>query len=170
MTTLEAPPRVVLELGCGKRPSPGATLRHDRTKHAPHVDVAWDLNEMAWPMDDKSCDVVMALDVIEHVRQPLEYIMGELWRILRPGGQLMLRVPAWDSSVGWRDPQHVRLFTEETFAYFDPDQPLGQEYGAMYFPDGPWFTVLSVERTNPDRFGVGDIGVLLAKRERPVAG
>ena len=79
-----------------------------------------------------------------------------------------MRLPAYDNPVSYRDPTHARFFHEETFQYFDPSTGLWKNYGHFYYPDGPWFTVVSVERINPDpRYGIGDLGFLLRKRERP---
>lgn len=45
------------------------------------------------PFDDGSFDLALALDVIEHVPDDMR-ALGELSRVLRPGGSLMVTVPA----------------------------------------------------------------------------
>jgi len=45
------------------------------------------------PFADSSFDLVLALDIIEHVPDDLQ-ALRELYRILRPGGSLLVTVPA----------------------------------------------------------------------------
>jgi SAM-dependent methyltransferase len=47
------------------------------------------------PLADASFDLVVALDVLEHVAP--EALLGEARRLLRPGGALLLSVPAFPS-------------------------------------------------------------------------
>lgn len=44
--------------------------------------------------DDQSFDLVMMNDVLEHVQDP-EKTMQECWRVLRPGGNVMIRFPSF---------------------------------------------------------------------------
>ena len=44
------------------------------------------------PVDDNSFDVVLCTEVLEHVPEPIEAI-GEISRVLRPGGSLILSAP-----------------------------------------------------------------------------
>lgn len=46
--------------------------------------------------------------------------MDEVWRITKPGGDFVIRVP-YAGTVGfYQDPTHVNPLTEATFYYFDP--------------------------------------------------
>jgi SAM-dependent methyltransferase len=45
-----------------------------------------------WPVEDDSCDVVLATETLEHVPDPAVFL-GEACRCLRPGGRLVLTVP-----------------------------------------------------------------------------
>jgi len=155
----------VLELGCGVRPLPGATVRLDRIKHAAHVDVAHNLDVFPWPFEDAAFDQVWAFDVLEHLKADVQVWLDECWRILRPDGHLVMRLPAWDNVNSWRDPTHRRVFEEETFDYWDPSKPLHQDYGHFYFAEsGRWWHIEQVARTNADpRYGVGDLQYVLRK-------
>ena len=53
-----------------------------------HTDVVVDAH--ALPFADESFEVVVSLNAFEHYREP-ERAMGEIWRVLRPGGRLFLR-------------------------------------------------------------------------------
>lgn len=151
-----------LQLGCGIRPLDGA-INADRTRHHDYVDVAHDLNELPWPFPSDEFDRVIALDVMEHLTIDVQTWLDECWRILKPGGELVLRVPSWNSPVGWRDPTHRRLFHEETFHYWDKRMALHHDYGSFYFAEGDkWWTVERVERVNPPT-ATGDLGFVLRK-------
>lgn len=54
--------------------------------------VHWDLNAVPLPFEDNSFDVVVCLEVLEHINKQLEAIQ-EYYRILRPGGVLLVSVP-----------------------------------------------------------------------------
>lgn len=147
-----------LQLGCGMRPKEGA-INHDRIKHADWVDVAHDLDLLPWPWSDGQFERVIALDVLEHLRLDVQQWLDECWRILEPGGTLVLRLPAWDNPVSWRDPTHRRVFHPETFHFWDQRQALHCDYGHFYFAEsGRWWTVETVDRTNG-----GDLGYVLRK-------
>lgn len=46
--------------------------------------------------------------------------MDEVWRILKPGGEFMFRVP-YAGTVGYyQDPTHINNISEATIYYFDP--------------------------------------------------
>ncbi len=49
----------------------------------------------ALPFADGSFDIVTALDILEHLDDDLA-ALGEWWRVLRPGGHLVLFVPAYE--------------------------------------------------------------------------
>jgi SAM-dependent methyltransferase len=55
---------------------------------------------MALPFRDETFDVVSAFDVVEHCEPEIE-AMSELARVLRPGGRLLISVPAYQWA--WSD-------------------------------------------------------------------
>lgn len=139
-----------LELGAGNHPTEGY-VHHDQTLHDAWIDLAFDLESAPWPVDDSSCEEVVALDVLEHIRPwrlDIEDWVAELWRILTPYGTATLRLPAWDNAVSYRDPTHYKVFHEETFDYWDPNTQLWQDYGRYYFADRGWFHKIEVKRVN----------------------
>ena len=136
----------ILELGAGNNPS-ADMVHHDRVRHAPHIDVAWDLDVVPWPWDDEEWFGVWAMDVMEHLKLDVAEWLDECWRILEPHGKLHLRLPAFDNPDSFRDPTHRRVFHPETFDYWDPETELWQEFGSYYFADSDrWWIVEGVWR------------------------
>ncbi|NLD73628.1 MAG: class I SAM-dependent methyltransferase [Chloroflexi bacterium] len=102
---------VLLDVGAGDVPYrsllAGQVDRHDtfdvehRTDALTYVGDIHDMHMVA----DNAYDTVLCLSVLEHVREPFRAI-GELARILRPGGRLILTVP------------HLSRLHEEPHDYF----------------------------------------------------
>ncbi len=66
------------------------------------------------PYPDKTFDVIVSGEVLEHVRDDIRAVM-EFYRVLRPGGVCVVSVPAtpalWDFSDEWAG--HLRRYTKE---------------------------------------------------------
>jgi hypothetical protein len=125
---------VRLELGCGAKPTAGFT-HHDRWKHSPHVDVEFPLEQIPWPVADGECEELRAIDVFEHLKLDVQVWLDECWRVLKPGGLLTMRLPAWDNPYSYRDPTHYRVFHPESFHYWCPNAPgtVFENFGRYYF-------------------------------------
>jgi SAM-dependent methyltransferase len=69
------------------------------------------------PFADGAFDLVTALDVIEHIDDDVA-ALGELRRVLRPGGRLLVAVPAFTFLWGRQDEvsHHRRRYTRATLA------------------------------------------------------
>jgi SAM-dependent methyltransferase len=74
---------------------------------------------LALPYDDDSFDVVVAAEVLEHIRDD-ESAMAEIARVVRPGGHVAVSVPRWlPEKICWAlsddyhgvDGGHVRIYT-----------------------------------------------------------
>ena len=79
----------VLDVGCGDRPYAGlfpGALGFDVPGN-PHADLHGSLE--AIPVDDASFDVVLCLQVLEHVDDPAAAVR-ELHRVVRPDGRVLL--------------------------------------------------------------------------------
>jgi hypothetical protein len=92
-----------------------------------------DLDFLAWPWPDESCEELLALDVFEHLHLMPETWLRECHRILRPEGMLRLRVPIFGSPWHVVDPTHVRGFHPLNFDYFVRGRELHQKSGHCYF-------------------------------------
>jgi SAM-dependent methyltransferase len=121
---------LALDLGCGT----GGALDALRAREGPVLGLdlrpegladtrarrpeAWLLQADAvrLPLRDASVDVLTALDVLEHVDD--RAALAEVRRVLRPGGVLLLTVPAlpWLWSFRDRDAGHLRRYRRRELA------------------------------------------------------
>jgi len=93
----------VLDVGCGRKPYRaylqasgyvGLDVDTSVTRKLATADVFYD--GKTFPFHDASFDGVLCSQVFEHVFTPTEFL-GEIHRVLRPGGVLLLTVPfVWD--------------------------------------------------------------------------
>lgn len=155
----DAPPGTLLDVGCGNgayaasMQARGWSVRGTefdpqaaqvaRTSHGIPVDVG-DLAAIAHP--DGAFDAITARHVLEHVREPAAFL-AECWRILRPGGRLVIVTPNVDSlghrhfADRWRgleQPRHLFLYASASLrALFrrsgiDPVDVFTTAQGAAY--------------------------------------
>ena len=122
----------ILNLGCGNKPQEGA-VNHDRTKHSDRVDVAHDLNVLPWPWGDGEFDQISALAVLEHLDIDLVASLNECHRILKPGGQITIKLPLQDGFNAYDDPTHRWFFTLRSLDQFCQETERGKNYG-FYTP------------------------------------
>ena len=82
----------------------------------PGVDVVHDVEELPLPFPSDSFDYVLCQDVLEHV----DYIplLRDIWRILRIGGTLHIRVPHFTSSYAYGDPTHKQILQFRHVLFF----------------------------------------------------
>lgn len=93
-----------IDLGCGRNKKPGC-IGLDRNL-SPDVDILVDA-EAGIPLRTESVDEVNAAHVLEHFVY-FERAMHEIWRVLKFGGLLVVRVP-----YGFNcNPYHRRYFDE----------------------------------------------------------
>ena len=112
---------LVLNIGCGtlrrfESECPGRYLGTD-LRHLPSVDFVADAT--ALPVADGCADVVIALELLEHVPRPA-HALSEFARILRPGGTVVVSVPSTvprhDEHDYWRfTAQGLGLLCDEAF-------------------------------------------------------
>lgn len=119
-----------LELGCGKTPfeMEGLEVTHLDSAELPDVDIIHDLNEFPWPFEDESFDMVLAFHILEHL-EDFPRAMGEIHRILRDGGLLVVRVPHFRHWMAFSDMTHQGFFTLCSFNHYDPKTLAGKRFG-----------------------------------------
>lgn len=97
------------------------------------TDILADIRSL--PFKDKSAEVVLALDVLEHVqRYEIKDLLAELFRITKSRGELYIKTPNLDSLIGAYIKQQIpfeeferkiyggQIFVEDTHKTgFNPD-------------------------------------------------
>ena len=126
------------------------------------VDVVADLNAVAYgslPFEDECFDEMFGRDVLDRVESPTA-LMSELYRIARPGCQLVLQLPHGASDEAWSNPFTVRPFFPESFAGFG--QPYYWKADQGYRAD--WRISFVLLKLSKERY----LGVPHAERLRDV--
>jgi SAM-dependent methyltransferase len=107
----------VLDLGCGTCKEPDA-VGVDNVG-LPGVDLVHDLLDFPYPFADGSAREVYLKHVVEHFPLPdIQRILGEVYRVLEPGGLVHVRVPHVFSVAAWEDPTHRMGFTFRSAIFF----------------------------------------------------
>jgi len=70
-----------------------------------------------WPFEDGSIGVARALDIFEHLKEPV-HTMCERYRVLAPGGYAFIQVPSTDGRGAFQDPTHQSFWNENSFYYY----------------------------------------------------
>lgn len=90
----------VLDFGCGSGPYKGLLtnsesylgLEYDTPENRLHKQADIFYDGVAIPLESESIDGILSTQTLEHVPNP-DQILGEWFRVLRPGGKLLLTVP-----------------------------------------------------------------------------
>lgn len=76
------------------------------------IPVSTCLLESSWPFQDCSFTTVMCNQVIEHIPDGIvRYLLQESYRVLQPGGTLMIYSPSCFNRVERQNPTHINLFS-----------------------------------------------------------
>lgn len=134
-----------LNLGAGSAPLKG-WVNVDCVK-LDGIDVVHDLDQGPWPWEDDTARAIEAIDIFEHVAEPLLFV-NECWRILQPGRYARILVPDFRSPNAFTDPTHRRFCTPSTFDYWIPGTWLYEHHGAAYGGHDHPFKRTSLELIN----------------------
>lgn len=96
-------------LGVDQHMTEASQVKRDNLPDSPEI-VESDVT--ALPFESARADIVLLLDVLEHVDD--QKTLSEVFRVLRPGGAVMLSVPAHPWLWGARDvgANHLRRYTQ----------------------------------------------------------
>jgi len=70
-----------------------------------------------WPLDDDGVGLILAEDVLQQLSDPV-HVMNEAYRVLAPGGFLLVRVPSTDGRAAFQNPRNVSFWNEHSFWYY----------------------------------------------------
>ena len=142
-----------LDIGCGGNKNKGF-VGLDR-RPLDHVDIVHDLEVFPYPLEDESCLTIVGSHIVEHIKPWLMIdFMNELWRIMKPEGQLAFAHPYGVNSLFVQDPTHCNPCSQTTWLYFDPKHPLWN----IYRPK-PW----TIEKGFPVWQATGNMEVVFRK-------
>lgn len=104
---------LVVDLG-GAHGKPDGFIGVDIAE-APGVDIVADLRQK-WPFEDSSVGLLRASDFIEHLPDKV-HTLNEMWRVMAPGGVVLIDVPSTDGRGAFQDPTHVSFWNTHSMWY-----------------------------------------------------
>lgn len=109
---------VRLDLGCGYK-KPEGYIGVDKVK-TDCVDIVHNCEE-GLPFDDNYADEIRAWDFLEHIhRENIIHLFNEIWRVLKPDGKLIFKVPDAEKGQGaFQDFTHYTFFVKNSFKYLE---------------------------------------------------
>jgi predicted SAM-dependent methyltransferase len=72
------------------------------------------------PFDDSTVDEVLCDNLLEHIPpgEDVVFLMNEIWRVMKPGAILHIKVPEAGKPVDFQDPTHKSHWNMNTIDYF----------------------------------------------------
>lgn len=87
-----------VNLGAGEKPFIGWT--NVDIKPLPGIDIVSDVKTL--PFAANSVDMIYACHILEHFkRTEIIHVLGEWYRILKPGGVIRISVPSFEACIKW---------------------------------------------------------------------
>ncbi|MFA6428755.1 MAG: class I SAM-dependent methyltransferase [Candidatus Buchananbacteria bacterium] len=107
-----------IDLGCGYSKRDKESLGVDIVA-LPGVDVVCDINQ-GLPFADNEIDEVYSRHFLEHV-DDIFFVMKEIYRVIKPDGRVIIKVPYFATPTAYSDLTHRRFFGIYSFQCFDPN-------------------------------------------------
>jgi predicted SAM-dependent methyltransferase len=126
----EAPAPVKYDLGCGNNKQEGY-IGVDLVK-TEQADIAFDLNAPHWTFAaDNSASDLYCSHFVEHADSLIDFF-NEAYRILVPGGAMVVIAPYYSSVRCWQDPTHKNAISEASFLYYN--KQWREQNGLSHYP------------------------------------
>ncbi|NBW09206.1 MAG: methyltransferase domain-containing protein [Caulobacteraceae bacterium] len=118
-----------LNIGCGNDKREG----YINLDIEPVGDVQRDIKR-GLPFNDDSFDEVLVNNVLTQIasNEDFLFVMNEMWRVTKPEGAILVRVPLASDICSFQDPMDNRRFTEESFTYMEWQHRRYVQYGRHY--------------------------------------
>ena len=97
----------ILDVGAGPFKYSGSISIDFNPKVNP--DVQHNLDIYPWPLKDSEFDVIYSSNCLEHLENP-KRALEEMWRIAKPGAEMIIKVPHFSSRIAYGDVEHKRFF------------------------------------------------------------
>jgi SAM-dependent methyltransferase len=137
---IETKSYVNIDLGGGSGSTNKNFINVDKID-GPNVDIVHDLEDIPWPFPSGCANLLIASHIVEHINPHNNGFikwMDEAWRVLKPGGQIMISTPYAGSMGYWQDPGHINGCNEVTWYYFDPLQKIDKSDLYHFYEPAPW--------------------------------
>jgi SAM-dependent methyltransferase len=118
-----------LNLGCGRKKLDGFFNVDLSASVKP--DLAWNLNEVPYPLPRGHFEEIRAYDVIEHLHD-IPTFMSEIHSLLAPEGIVEITTPHFSCANSYRDPTHRFHLGYFSMDYFTAGHELGY-YSETHF-------------------------------------
>jgi len=121
---------IILDFGC-KNSKAKEAVGVDINPNS-SADIVHDLDMAPYPFPDNHADLIYAKQILEHLNNP-KILIQEAYRILKPGGKLIIEVPHFSNSYAYGDPDHKRQFTYFTFDFLFSEEQLKKVSRKLFF-------------------------------------
>jgi len=125
-------------------------------------DLAEHLDKETWPWKDSTFDYIRAFDLLHLARRTPAELLNEAWRVLKPEGEIHLRVPSAEGTMAFH-PKARSFWTYRTFMWFDKDTR--ERYKQHYPAEGIKPFHVTIGQSTPDPMGGIMLEVKLKKVE-----
>lgn len=114
-----------LNIGCGYNSQRHRDVINCDLTPGPNVDMVFDAQK-AFPFETGSIGGIQANHVLEHLKD-FETFFAECWRVLAPGGLVILSLPHGNSDAAYGDITHVTAWNPARFCFLQPgyDKSIG---------------------------------------------
>lgn len=131
----------ILEIGCGPNRKFENSITIDIVD-LDTVDIVANVDDGLGFIPDNSIDEIYSFHFLEHVKD-IEFVMTEIYRILKPGGKKIGTVPHFSNPHFYSDYTHKTFFGLYTFYYMSKTTSLTRKVPTFY--NSLDFKVISIQ-------------------------